>query len=187
MIVGENGDSIVGTVGELLDGSEPVEDSEVDGVVVSVVSVLEISSTLDSASVLETSSVIDSASVSEASLLGEASDLAGTSDAGAADATSAVALATVDVGVEMAAASGRSVTASLVALRAWSAESFDELPEQAVVANAMPAKATRAIAVLRTLLWRMVFMIFLCSGGRNGCVVFKRRVKGEPHTFLKNS
>jgi uncharacterized membrane protein len=75
----------------------------------------------------------------------------------------------------------------MVASRAWLAESFDELPKQAVVATARPAKATIAIAVLRILLWRMFFMIFLCSGGRYGCVVFKRRVRGEHGTFLKNS
>jgi hypothetical protein len=74
-----------------------------------------------------------------------------------------------------------------VASRAWLAESFDELPKQAVVATARPAKATIAIAVLRILLWRMVFMIFPCSGNPYGCVVFKRRVTGEHCTFLKYS
>jgi uncharacterized membrane protein len=53
--------------------------------------------------------------------------------------------------------------------------------------TARPATATIAIAVLRMVLWRMFFMIFLCSGGRYGCVVFKRRVKGEHGTFLEDS
>ena len=74
-----------------------------------------------------------------------------------------------------------------MASRALLAESVDELLEQAVDATARPARATIAIAVLRMVLWRMFFMIFLCSGNPYGCVVFKRRVKGEPRTFLRNS
>jgi hypothetical protein len=75
----------------------------------------------------------------------------------------------------------------MVASRALLAESVEELPKQAVVATARPVRATIAIAVLRILMWRMFFMISLCSGNPYGCVVFKRRVTREPCTFLGNS
>ena len=75
----------------------------------------------------------------------------------------------------------------MVASRALLAESVDELPKQAVVATARPVRATIAIAVLRILMWRMFFMISLCSGNPYGCVVFKRRASGGSRTFLKNS
>ena len=71
--------------------------------------------------------------------------------------------------------------------RSLVAESVDELLEKAVIATARPARATIAIAVLRILMWRMFFMIFLCSGGRYGCVLYKRKVTVEPGTFLKDS
>ena len=74
-----------------------------------------------------------------------------------------------------------------MASRSLVAESVDDLLEQAVIATARPARATIAIAVLRILMWRMFFMISLCSGNPYGCVVFKRRVTGEYGTFLKNS
>ena len=74
-----------------------------------------------------------------------------------------------------------------MASRALVADSVEELPKQAVVATARPAKATIAIAVLRILMWRMFFMISLCLGNPYGCVVFKRRAKGEHGTFLEDS